>query len=78
MSIRLIRTSKTCSKAEAKGFEPSNEISSVTPLAGERLQPLGHASIIKEEMEGFEPSHALTRLTDFESVLFSHLSTSPY
>ncbi len=31
--------------AEREGFEPSMELSSHTPLAGERLQPLGHLSI---------------------------------
>ena len=30
--------------AEREGFEPSKHISALTPLAGERLQPLGHLS----------------------------------
>ena len=30
--------------AEREGFEPSIEIAPYTPLAGERLRPLGHLS----------------------------------
>ncbi len=30
--------------AEREGFEPSNGFKAVTPLAGERLRPLGHLS----------------------------------
>jgi hypothetical protein len=30
--------------AERKGFEPSKGVKALTPLAGERLQPLGHLS----------------------------------
>ncbi len=33
------------SLAEREGFEPSRHISAPTPLAGERLQPLGHLSV---------------------------------
>lgn len=32
----------------------------------------------KKETRGFEPLHAFTRLTVFETVLFSHLSMSPF
>ena len=34
--------------AEREGFEPSIEIALYTPLAGERLQPLGHFSVNKD------------------------------
>ena len=30
--------------AERKGFEPSRRFNTPTPLAGERLRPLGHLS----------------------------------
>ena len=30
--------------AEREGFEPSKGVKAFTPLAGERLQPLGHLS----------------------------------
>jgi hypothetical protein len=30
--------------AEREGFEPSIGVKAYTPLAGERLQPLGHLS----------------------------------
>ena len=30
--------------AETKGFEPSKRFNPLTPLAGERLRPLGHVS----------------------------------
>lgn len=30
--------------AEKEGFEPSIGVKAYTPLAGERLQPLGHLS----------------------------------
>ena len=33
--------------AEREGFEPSRPVSQPTRLAGERLQPLGHLSILK-------------------------------
>jgi hypothetical protein len=33
------------SLAERKGFEPSKGDKALTPLAGERLQPLGHLSV---------------------------------
>ena len=32
------------SMAEREGFEPSIGVKAYTPLAGERLQPLGHLS----------------------------------
>ena len=31
--------------AERMGFEPTRHVSTPTPLAGERLQPLGHLSV---------------------------------
>ena len=31
--------------AEREGFEPSMGVKTHTPLAGERLQPLGHLSV---------------------------------
>ena len=31
--------------AEREGFEPSMGVKPHTPLAGERLQPLGHLSV---------------------------------
>ena len=31
--------------AEREGFEPSIRFKTYTPLAGERLQPLGHLSV---------------------------------
>jgi hypothetical protein len=36
--------SATRKLAEREGFEPSMEFNPHTPLAGERLQPLGHLS----------------------------------
>ena len=39
------KTFKSSKLEEREGFEPSIEIALYTPLAGERLQPLGHLSI---------------------------------
>ena len=36
------------------------------------------ADVLQKEQVGFEPTHGVTRLTHFECVLFSHLSTAPW
>ena len=42
--IGLIRKPSQLKMAEREGFEPSMGDKTHTPLAGERLQPLGHLS----------------------------------
>jgi hypothetical protein len=44
--------------AEKEGFEPSMGYKAHTPLAGERLRPLGHLSANLARMEGVEPPTA--------------------
>jgi hypothetical protein len=39
--------------AEREGFEPSMGDKTHTPLAGERLQPLGHLSVFDEKAENY-------------------------
>jgi hypothetical protein len=46
--------------AEREGFEPSMEFNPHTPLAGERLQPLGHLSGITKIL--FNKKRYLTRI----------------
>jgi hypothetical protein len=44
--------------AEKEGFEPSMGVKAHTPLAGERLRPLGHLSAKMVRVGGFEPPTA--------------------
>jgi hypothetical protein len=39
--------------AEREGFEPSMGDKTHTPLAGERLQPLGHLSVFDEKAKNY-------------------------
>ncbi len=68
--------------AEREGFEPSVPFE-YTPLAGERLQPLGHLSKDCQvcpypwaEEEGFEPPEALTSAV-FKTAALNHSATPP-
>lgn len=56
--------------AEREGFEPSMEYKPHTPLAGERLQPLGHLS----DVEGGEYSTTLRFIKYLLSLHFSYLN----
>ena len=42
--FRKFRLQEGSCMAEREGFEPSIGVKAYTPLAGERLQPLGHLS----------------------------------
>ena len=42
--LRALKTFTSSILAEREGFEPSMGFNTHTPLAGERLQPLGHLS----------------------------------
>ncbi len=56
--------------ADTVGFEPTIEFSPYTPLAGERLQPLGHVStFIAEEILDYQKI-AIRSITDMIFVPF--------
>ncbi|MEL6115512.1 hypothetical protein P0Y67_09875, partial [Photobacterium sp. SP02] len=59
-------------------FEPSIRDKPYTPLAGERLQPLGHLTVLRSLilLSGKNKSNTLLRKSAFPS-LAEHLITKP-
>ena len=52
--------------AEREGFEPSMGVKAHTPLAGERLRPLGHLSVLLR--------HILLWHENKSNVIYAHFS----
>ena len=60
--------------AEREGFEPSIGFNAYTPLAGARLQPLGHLSILNS-FTTFTRAHKMPSKTSYDKT--TNRATNP-